>query len=132
MTKLLESIHAEKQAFEQAEQERIERAMQKAAEEDLLNQTAAVEVVKVDTSFDETGVFNIHALLKNAATRPIYSVEIQYSVRGKDKQILKKGTSIAMPNYIEPNESFTFDATVEGIEETDATVIIDHVTWYLD
>lgn len=132
LTKLLESIHAEKQAFEKAEQERIERAMQKAAEEDLLNQTAAAQVVKVDTSFDETGSFKIHALLKNAATRPIYSVEIQYSVRGKDKQILKKGTSIAMPNYIEPNESFTFDAAVEGIEETDATVVIDHVTWYLD
>ncbi|MFX3631315.1 MAG: FxLYD domain-containing protein [Candidatus Pristimantibacillus sp.] len=132
LTKLYARIEKEKKNFELDEQKRIENAMQKAAEEDLLNQTAAVEVKHIGTELDELGDFHIRGELKNAATRPIYSVTIEYTVRDSEGNVIESGSVEATPNYIEAGESFLFTSVVHEVTDANSTVVIDHATWYLD
>lgn len=68
---LKERIEQEKFAFEQAEQERIEQALEAAAREDLKNRTEAVEVTFFEYSIDDFGDLYIYGDVKNVATRPI-------------------------------------------------------------
>lgn len=129
---LQERIRSKQTQYEQAEQQRIEQAMQRAAEEDLINQTAAVEVIGIEQTLDEFGDLNIAGQLKNAATRPIYSVAVEFTVYNSEGEAVGKGTAIATPNYIEIGEEMSFTSTVYGVYEDDTTVVIDHATWYLD
>lgn len=132
LAKLYDKVQKDKKKFEQAEQQRIENAMQKAAEEELINQTAAVEVLKTETDLDLFGDFHINGKLKNAATRPIYSVSIEYTVRDSEGNVIESGTVEATPAYVESGETFSFNAVVHDVEDEKATVVIDHATWYLD
>ena len=125
-------IQDKKLAFELNEQQRLERAMQSAAQEDLINQTAAVEVVDIETMMDEFGDLHIEATLKNVATRPIYSVSVQYKVASEDGAIVREGYAEASPNYIEPGELMTFTATEYGVFNDEMIVTVEHSTWYLD
>lgn len=129
---LRERIKEEKEAYERREQQRIEQAMENAAEEDLINQTDAIEVLAIDKVIDEFGDMTITGKLKNKATRPIYDVKISYSVHNAIGEALGSGTANATPDYIEPGEEMTFTATVYGVYVDDATVVIEDKTWYLD
>lgn len=132
LTKLYDQIVVEKKNFEQAEQQRIEQAMQMAAEEDLLNQTAAVKVKHVNAELDALGDFNVTGELLNAATRPIYSVSIEYTVHDSKGNVITTGKVDATPSYIEAGETFSFTFVVHHVQDENATVAIDHMTWYLD
>ncbi|MBD2871254.1 FxLYD domain-containing protein [Paenibacillus arenilitoris] len=132
LTELEKRIEKEQKQYEQAERQRLEQAMQKAAEEDLKNQTAAVEVVNIVTTLDEFGDLYIEGELKNAATRPIYSISVQYTVYGAEGSVLGTGSALATPDYVEPGETMGFTGTVYGVYEEGATVVVDHATWYLD
>lgn len=129
---LQDKIRQEQAKYEREEQQRIEQAMQKAAEEDLINQTAAVEVVKIDRMLDEEGNLVIEGFLRNAATKPIHSVEVEYSIYDASGKKVSSGTASASPDYIEAGESMKFYTTVYGVFVDDCTVVIDHATWYLD
>ncbi|WP_041613285.1 FxLYD domain-containing protein [Paenibacillus sp. JDR-2] len=132
LTKLYDRIVVEKKNFEDAEQQRIEQAMQKAAEEDLINQTAAVKVKHIDAQLDLFGDFNVKGELLNAATRPIYSVVIEYTVHDSEGKVITTGKVDATPSYIEAGETFSFSFVVHHVQDENATVAIDHMTWYLD
>jgi len=129
---LQDKIRQEQAKYEREEQRRIEQAMQKAAEEDLINQTAAVEVVKIDRKLDEEGNLVIEGYLRNAATKPIHSVEVEYSIYDLNGNKVSSGTASASPDYIEAGETMKFLTTVYGVFVDDCTVTIDHATWYLD
>lgn len=132
LLKLRDRIQNEQAQYEKLEQQRIEQAMQRAAEEDLINQTAAVEVVSTDQTLDEFGDLTVVGVLRNAATRPIYSVTVDFTVQAQDGEVLGKGTANATPNYIEPGEQMTFTATIYGVYEDDSVIVVDNATWYLD
>ncbi|GLX70214.1 hypothetical protein MU1_45600 [Paenibacillus glycanilyticus] len=132
LAKLYDRIVEEKKNFEEAEQQRIEQAMQKAAEEDLINQTAAVKVKHIDAQLDIFGDFNVTGELLNAATRPIYSVSIEYTVHDSKGNVITTGKVDATPSYIEAGETFKFTFVVHHVQDENATVAIDHMTWYLD
>ncbi|CAM4366462.1 FxLYD domain-containing protein [Paenibacillus alkaliterrae] len=132
LTSLEKRIQQAQEQYEKMEQQRLEQAMQKAAEEDLKNQTAAVEVVNIVTTLDEFGALHIEAELKNAATRPIYSISIEFTVYDAEGNEVGSGTAEAMPNYVEPGETMSFMDTVFGVFAEDTTVVVDHATWYLD
>ncbi|MGO4548661.1 FxLYD domain-containing protein [Paenibacillus sp. 2TAB23] len=119
-------------AYEQDEQRRLEHAMQQAAAEDLKNQTAAVEVVQIESTLDEFGDLNIEGELRNAATRPIYSISVKLIVRDAEGNEVGSGTAEATPDYVEPGESIRFTSTVYGVYVQNTTVVVDHATWYLD
>lgn len=119
-------------AYERDEQRRLEHAMQQAAAEDLKNQTAAVEVVQIESTLDEFGDLNIEGELRNAATRPIYSISVKFIVRDAEGNEVGSGTAEATPDYVEPGESIRFTSTVYGVYIQNTTVVVDHATWYLD
>jgi hypothetical protein len=125
-------VKEKQNAYVQREQQRIEQAMQRAAEEDLINQTAAVEVLRTEGLLDEFGDLTITGYLKNKATRPIYSVSIEYSVLDKEGNRLGGGTASVVPNYIEPGEEMTFTAVLYGVYNDETEIVVDHATWYLD
>lgn len=132
LLKLRGRIQDEQAQYEELEQQRIEQAMQRAAEEDLINQTAAVEVVSTEKTLDEFGDLTVVGVLRNAATRPIYSVTVDFTVQSEDGEVLGKGTANATPNYIEPGEQMTFTATVYGVYDDQSVIVVDNATWYLD
>lgn len=129
---LKERIKAEKENYEREEHRRIEQAMENAAEEDLLNQTDAVEVLAVETNVDEFGNLTISGSLKNKATRSIYNVKIVYSVRDESGEVLAAGTSVAVPDYVEPGEEMAFAAAVSGVFDPYVVVVVDDTDWDLD
>jgi hypothetical protein len=129
---LKEKIKSEKETYERDEQKRIEQAMENAAEEDLINQTDAVEVVAVNKSFDEFGNLMVNGSLKSKATRAIYDVKITYSVKDASGEVLATGTTTVVPDYIEPGEEMTFTATVTGVFDAYVVVAVDDTTWQLD
>ncbi len=132
LLELHELIKKEQQKYEQEEQKRIEQAMQKAAEEDLINQTAAVEVIKIEQTIDEFGNMLIEGSLRNAATRPIHSVVIEFTVYGQNGEKLTSGSETVTPNYIEAGEKMSFTSNIFGVYWQDSKVVIDHASWYLD
>lgn len=118
--------------YEKIEQQRLEQAMQQAAAEDLKNQTAAVEVVHMETTLDEFGGLNVTAELKNAATRPIYSITVKFIVYDAEGKEVGSGTAEAEPEYVDPGGKMSFTSTVYGVNVENTTVVVDHATWYLD
>ncbi|MCU6712330.1 FxLYD domain-containing protein [Paenibacillus sp. J5C_2022] len=132
LKELSEDVKNAQQRYEQAEQQRIEQAMQRAAEEDLVNQTAAVKQIDVDLTLDEFGDLTIEGTLMNVATRPIYSIKVNYIVKNSAGEKIAEGTADATPNYVEPGEEMTYTATVYGAQTDQVTVEMDHATWYLD
>ncbi|MWC29972.1 FxLYD domain-containing protein [Paenibacillus sp. MMS18-CY102] len=124
-------IGKEKKAYEDAEASRMEQAMQKAAEEDLKNRTAAINVDQLDVKLDEYGDLHIHAELTNVATKPVYSVYVEYTLKDSYGNVLDTGTAYATPDYVEPGEKATVDDIYYGAYQN-ATVRIDRAGWYLD
>lgn len=129
---LQQKIKNEQSQYERVEQQRIEQAMQRAAQEDLINQTAAVEVVSTEFTLDEFGDLTIDGVLKNAATKAIYSVLVEFTLKSKEGDVLGKGTATATPNYIEAGEQMEFTATIYSVFTDEVVIEIDHATWYLD
>ncbi|WP_168121576.1 FxLYD domain-containing protein [Paenibacillus sp. HB172176] len=129
----MQSRVKEQQAdYEASEQQRIEQAMKSAAEEDLINQTDAVEVIGTDKTLDEFGDLTITGTMKSVATRPIYDVTVEYKVANASGELLESGTATVTPNYIEPGEEMSFTATIYGVYSENVVIEVGHAKWYLD
>lgn len=126
-----ERIVQEQIAFERAEAKRIELARQKAAEEDLANRTAAVEVIQLNTVLDDYGDLRITGQVKNVATKPISSVQIELSVYSLDGYSLGSGTIDVSPYVLERSESGEFSSVLYGAY-TEGEAVIDNITWYVE
>lgn len=124
-------IQSEKLAFEQAEQERIELAAQQAAEEDLNNRTAAVEVKGINVTLDEYGDLQISGTIRNKATRTIYSIDLSLGIYDESGANLGETYASVNPYRIAPGESGEFTATYYGVYEQ-AQVSVVNATWYLE
>jgi len=124
-------VDKEKKAYEAAEQSRIEHAMQKAAEEDLKNRTAAVQAGGMNTTLDEFGDLHVHIELLNVATKTIYSVYAEYTLLDADGSTIGTGTAYATPGTVEPGDKAVIDDIYYGAYKK-ATVRIDKAGWYLD
>lgn len=124
-------IQSEKLAFEKAEQERIELAAQQAAEEDLNNRTAAVEVKGIHVTLDEYGDLQISGTISNKATRTIYSVDLSLGIYDESGNDLGQAYVGVNPYRIAPGESGDFTTTYYGVYEQ-AQVSVVNATWYLE
>lgn len=124
-------IDQERTAFELAEAKRIELARQKAAEEDLANRTAAVELLNVSTMLDDYGDLQITGQVKNVATKPISSVQIELSVYSLEGYFLGSGTIDVSPYVLERGESGEFSSVLYGAY-TEGESVIDNITWYVE
>ncbi|MEH7524864.1 FxLYD domain-containing protein, partial [Bacillus sp. JJ1503] len=118
-------------AFEEAEQQRIEKAMEAAAKEDLQNRTAAVSVSDFSAETDEYGDLYIIGNVKNVATTSISSITIYYTIYNENGGFLSSGYTSVYPYYLEPGELGYFDNIYYGVGQN-VNVEIDNITWYLN
>jgi hypothetical protein len=126
-----EKVKQEQEAFERAEQERLEKAMEAAAQEDLKNKTAAVEVSSLDVQVDDYGDLYIYGNIQNVATTSIYSVTIYYTITDMNGNYIDEGSTTVYPYYLNPGDSGTFEDIFYGVNQ-DVNVEITNITWYLD
>ncbi len=130
LTALKQRIEQDRQAFEKAEQDRIEQAMKSAAQENLINQTAAAEVLDLSAKVNEYGDLYLSGTVNNKATANIYSVTVYYSIYDENDSFIEKGDTVVYPYLLEPGDTGKFENTHYGLHEN-ATVQIDNITWYL-
>jgi tetratricopeptide (TPR) repeat protein len=126
-----DKIEQEQAAFEQAEQTRLEQAMEAAAREDLQNRTAAVEVTSFDYEVDEFGDLYVYGEITNVATKDISSITIDYSVYDLEGTLLNESSTTVYPFYVVRGEQGAFEDVVFYLfQEVD--VEIDNITWYVE
>lgn len=133
-TKLLsfkDRIQNAKTAFEKAEQARIQKAIEVAAQEDLNNHNAAVTVGNFNVFTDEYGDLHISGELNNHATVPISSIKIYYSVYDANGNSLGSDFMYGDPYYLEPGQNGSFDDYFYGVNQ-DCNVKITRITWQLN
>lgn len=131
LTSYRERVLSEKKAFEKAEADRIQLAEQQAAEEDLMNRTAAVSVVNVDATLDMYGDLYISGSLINNATRPISSVTVLIDIYDIDGIYLGQTYADVYPNWLDVGEEGFFETYYYGVYE-EAEISVVNATWYLE
>lgn len=124
-------IVEKREMFEQAEAKRIELAEQKAAEEALNNQTAAVQVIGINGVLDEYGDLKITGKIKNVATRPIYDVELTIDIYDLEGKYMNQVNVYVDPYYLDTNAVGSFTTTYNSAY-AEASVTASHATWFLD
>ncbi|AJS59476.1 FxLYD domain-containing protein [Paenibacillus sp. IHBB 10380] len=124
-------IQGEKQAFEKAEEERIQLAEQQAAQEDLNNRTAAVDVTDIKVILDDYGDLQISGTVNNTATRPIYSINLNLAIYDAAGSYLGETYASVFPYRLEFGEFGEFTTAYYGVYEH-AQVSVVNVTWYLE
>jgi hypothetical protein len=126
-----ERIQNEQTAFEKAEQQRIQKAIEVAAQEDLNNHTAAVSVDNLNVYTDEYGDLHISGDIINRATVPISSIKLYYTVYDTNGISLGSDFTYADPFWLEPGQNGSFEAYHYGVNQ-DTTVKIERITWQLN
>lgn len=127
-------IKKQQTAYALAEEQRIQQAMEQAAAEDYLNQTAAVELLHFEQAMNEIGNIVIVAHLKNVATRAIYEVSLNYQITSEDGSTIMSGTTGVTPDYVASGEGMTFTITLpdDVLIDSDIKLEITDGTWNLD
>ncbi|MDQ0194135.1 FxLYD domain-containing protein [Paenibacillus wynnii] len=131
LTTFRERIMEEKTIFEQAEKDRIVLAQQQAAQEDLTNRTAAVEVSGLVAVYDEYGYLEISGTVTNRATRPIYSINLTINILDAADSYLDEAYVSVYPNRLAPGESGEFTTSYYGAYG-DVKVAAADANWYLE
>lgn len=134
LLKLKQKVKQEQAAYELAEEQRIQKAMEEAAAEDYINQTAAIELIEHEKMLNELGDIVVVAYLKNVATRAIYDVKLHYKILDSSGVIISEGPIGVTPAYIASGEGMRFSVTLpESVTyEEEINVIIENGTWSLE
>lgn len=134
LLELKQKVKQDRTAYELAEEKRIQQAMEEAAAEDYLNQTAAIELVKYEKVMNELGDIVVVAYLKNVATRSIYDISVQYKITDEAGASISEGTIDVMPDYVASGERMSFSVTLpeDAVYEDKVDVSIIEGTWSLD
>ncbi|TYS67570.1 zinc-ribbon domain-containing protein [Sutcliffiella horikoshii] len=128
---LKEKIEQSRQEFEQAEFDRIEKAMEAAAKEDLKNKNAALEIVNFKAEEDEVGGMTVTGEVKNIVSATVSSITVYYNILSKDKTVLDTGFTTVYPFKLEPGKKGKFEDYYYGVFE-DVTVEIENITWVVE
>ncbi|UOQ43285.1 zinc-ribbon domain-containing protein [Halobacillus salinarum] len=131
LVKLKERVIKEKSAFEQAQEERIERAMQQAAEEDLKNKNDAIKILNVKLSKNKDHQVKLNGEVESVATKIVSSVKISYDLLNKKEKVVKSGSTQIYPMYLNPRDKGEFEKDIYGVDG-DLSVKITNVEWYVE
>ena len=118
------------QLKEKIEQEKV-AIEEQAAEEDLHNRTAAVELVTLTANLEENGDVTFEGTIKSNATVPIYSILIYYALYDNNGELLHEGNVNVEPNLLDPGDEGYFTGLVPGVNQ-EVTVEVFNATWYFD
>lgn len=131
---LKQRVKQEQAAYALAEEERIQRAMEEAAAEDYINQTAAIELIEFEKGLNELGDIVIVADMKNVATRAIYNVSITYKIENEDGTLIRSGKTGVTPDYIASGEGMKFTVILPDDTDYEDTINLKIVesSWSLE
>ncbi|WP_226034553.1 zinc ribbon domain-containing protein [Aquibacillus saliphilus] len=128
------TIEKEKTAFETAQEQRIEQAMNAAEEEHEINKNDAVEIIDIQVVEDDQDDLVVSGKLKSVATVPINSLSVEYVLLDKDDDEILSNEVYVYPDTLYPDEEGKFDFTHYEIEEetSELKVKIEKIKWFLD
>lgn len=134
LVQLKAQINKQQTEYALAEEQRIQQAMEEAAAEDYINQTAAVELLEFEQTMNELGDIVVVAHLKNVATRAIFNVSLQYEITAEDGTKIKSGTTAVTPDYVASGEGMIFSVTLpeEIAYQQNLKLDIKDGTWSLE
>ncbi|GGJ97945.1 hypothetical protein GCM10007063_20330 [Lentibacillus kapialis] len=126
------TIEKEKTAFETAQQQRIEQAINSAEEERKLNENDAIELVSVNVEKDEQGKAVIKGKVKSVATIPINTILVKYELLNDDEAFLSNKVYV-YPDKLYPDQTGEFDFTHFDIDQKKQIDIkVKTIKWYID
>jgi flagellar basal body-associated protein FliL len=128
------TIDKQQTAFESAQQQRIEQAMNTAAEDQQFNENDAVELVSSNIKTDKNGKLVIKGEVKSNATIPINSILIAYTIYNKKNVKVLTNEVFVYPDKVYPKESGKFKFTHLDHEEQakNLSIKVNKITWYVD
>lgn len=128
------TIDKEQVAFETAQEQRIEQAINTAAEEQQLNETDAIEVVSVNIEHDQQGNLAVKGKVKSVATIPINSILIEYSLLTKNGTEVLSNEVYVYPDKLYPEENGNFEFTHFDLDEQgkNLDIEVNKITWYTE
>ncbi|WP_176224017.1 zinc-ribbon domain-containing protein [Thalassobacillus devorans] len=133
LLQLKKRIQQEQEAFVQAQRDRIERAAEKAAQEDLKNQTAAVEVKNIKAELDDLGDLTVTGEVESVATKIVSSVTLELEVLDSEGNPMdvEENTVTVYPMYLNPGDTGKFEKQFFEINE-EVEVNVDNIEWYVE
>ncbi|WP_281975256.1 hypothetical protein [Halobacillus litoralis] len=132
LIQLKERIQQEKQAFEQAEQQRMERAMQQAAEDELVNETEALKVLDFNITKDEFGDYKVSGELESVATQIISTITVKYDILNADGKVVRSESAKVYPLYLNPGKKGSFEKVYYELEEGEYSVEMTEMEWLVE
>lgn len=131
---LQQTIEKEKVAFETAQQQRIEQAINMAAEEQQLNEQEAVKLDYVKLDYDDQGKLVVKGKVKSVATIPIHSVFVEYKISTKKGTDILSNRVFAYPDRLFPEDEGRFEFTHYDFDgkHKDLNIEVEKITWYTD
>ncbi|PMC39238.1 hypothetical protein CJ195_04715 [Bacillus sp. UMB0899] len=128
---LKDRINGEKTAFEVAEQERINKAIQVAKKEEQMNLTKAVELVETKVNVDKYGDAYIKGSVKNNGTQSVHSIVIEFRVLSEKGSVLEEGKTNVFPNKLQPGQAGEFEHISYSTKEK-VMVEVTNISWLLE
>lgn len=134
LTSLLNSIKKEKEAFETAEENRLELAFSQYEAEQQINENDAIDDVSIEFDINSRKELIISGEITSVATVPIHAVLIHYSIFDKSGKEIESNELFVYPETLYPGETGKFDHISfddKIIKEID-DVKVTSITWILD
>lgn len=128
---LKDRIKEEKATFEKAEQERIDKAVLAAKQEEQLNLTKAVELTTVEIQVDKFGDAYLNGTVMNKGTETVHSILVEFVVKDSNGKKLEDGKTNVFPNTLKPGETGEFEHVTYSAKN-DAKVEIKKISWLLE
>ncbi|WP_152600772.1 zinc ribbon domain-containing protein [Pontibacillus yanchengensis] len=125
------TIEKEKTAFETAQQNRIEQAINAAEKESEKNQTDAVKVTSLEATLNEFGDLIVKGKIKSVATVPINSVSLSYILVNDSGENVLSNEVYSFPDTLYPGETGNIEFTHYDVKNS-LDVKVDKVKWFLE
>ncbi|MGJ9458602.1 zinc-ribbon domain-containing protein [Oceanobacillus sp. CF4.6] len=128
------TIDKEKSAFETAQQQRIEQAINSAAEEHELNENDAINLVSSSLKNNDQGNLVVNGEVQSVATVPITSVVVEYSILSEGGVEVLSNEVVIYPDTLYPDEVGKFEFTHFDLdtEPENLTLEVNKISWYTE
>lgn len=127
------TIEKEKTAFETAQLNRIELAINLAEQEEEINKNDAIKLDNVKVEIGDQDEVVVKGEVSSVATIPVTSILVEYSlIDNKDKEILTNKVFV-YPDKVYPGEAGKFEFTHYDMKNNkDIDIHVNKIRWYTD
>ncbi|WP_339227533.1 zinc-ribbon domain-containing protein [Oceanobacillus sp. FSL K6-2867] len=128
------TIEKEKAAFETAMEQRIEQAMNSAAQENELNENDAIELAAASIKKDKQENIFVEGEVKSVATIPVHSVVVEYTISTKNGSEILTNEVVTFPDVLYPGETGKFEFTHYDLDKKPSSleIKVTKITWYTE